>query len=291
MESASPTAPENLENYLAEIDSCKKQIEDLTVKISVLKLEESQIKAGNVDIFKELQDKISENTNKTAAILQSAKIKEADADAKLAEIVQRLADLDNAIALHSAENQAAATSNESRKASLLAAEAELAASKADFEAKQKEFEQASNSLSIQLQDAAIETRKLADLKDQLASQEQQIQSNRNQLNNDQEFFNRQSDQIHKDISAHGKKVDTDLAEQRALVAKAESDKNANQAILDEIKQRSDRLQELIINQKILSKEIDGKNAALKSQQDKVAEMTITLQGLKDELGKENKEIV
>lgn len=288
MEKVSPTAPDNLENYLARIDSCKEEIRNLDAKILTLKQESTNIENHNVEAFRELQDNIHADLKEAAELLKAAKSKDADSADKLLEASDIIAKHNEAISAHEKEKEDFAEQRKNTIDSLRLAQDEVSKLKEDSTVIALELnnkEKAHNEKELALE---IRAQQQSELHEQLQSLSQNNQSESNRIENSKADLNLQMQQIHKDIAESTAQRKSDIEEQRVISQKTEADKQSNQAILDEINERANRLQELILNQKIMSKSIDNKMEVLRGQEEKNREMINTLQSLKDELSKDSK---
>lgn len=286
METASPTAPDNLENYLAKVDSLKLEIKNLEDKIFSLQKERVDLEAGNADAFQSIKDKTIHELKDADAQLKAAKLIKVDNETKKSDLDAQIEAHRLAVASHESEkysfNKLRENAINTLKSSQADADKKCAenSSMAQWLANhKKELDDKESSLNVISQ-------KQAEKQEYLLNIQQQNKSDHEDNTNAKSQLDAQMNKIHQDIIEYGKQRDSDIAHVQSLANKSSADLTANQSILDEIKQRSERLQELIINQKIMSKDIDGRTAILRAQQDKTNEMIITLKGLKEELSKE-----
>jgi chromosome segregation ATPase len=278
-------APVNLDNYLAKIDSCKKEIEELSAEITKLKADKANLKTGNADELQSLKEKVALDLSDAKSALAAAKIRKANADAMNVDLEAKLSSLNVSISKHEKEKSDFAEHRKNATQVLLNSQAEANSQKAENETTSVDLTNQQKLLSDKESELNLRAQTQIELQKNLNELAKQNQNGFNDIENQKTALDAQMEKIHSDIEVYGKQRDEDFIISKNLADKAESETIKNQAILTEIKERQERLQELIINQKIMAKDIDNRTAALRSQQDKVNEMTITLQGLKDELSK------
>jgi hypothetical protein len=286
MPQVDPQAPENLDNYLLQIVEAKKVMADLSEKIASLKTEQAELQAENSKIFadmhaslaakiKEADDNVTESRKRLIDVNAQTK---ANSDTLATIESQQLAHLNN-VANFSAECDA--KRSEWKKA-IVDANAQKDAN--DVAAK----ENVDRKLSLdERQKALDETDRLQkERQEQLNAlankNESDLQINANAFNS----LQAQSDKLHSQIEEERTSRLADIATMQKTLDKATQERQINESILAQITEKTNRLQDLTLNQKLLSTDIDRKNSLLIAQQEKTSEMINRLQALKDELSKE-----
>jgi chromosome segregation ATPase len=286
MEKASPKSPDNIENYLDKTSIAKQELADITAKIWVLEAERVQLEAGNAEVLQSLKDKITAKLKEAEETLISAKQKEAEAEAKLVDVAnkhgvhnEKAKALDSAIVeFHDKlksnaevlKGEHAAIEQQKEKNATIAIS--LSERQVDYDKKKKELD-----LNV------VEYLKLYSQQEDVSLRQQAEEKKLTALRLSLEI---DAKNLKDSIDAQDKKFNEDLAELKTLSEKIESEKKENKAILDEIKQRNNRMQMLVISQKSTLREIETQRAVSQAIESNVREQTIVLQALKDELGTE-----
>lgn len=279
-------APENLDNYLSKILESKKIIEELNSQINDLKDEKSNIASENVASLELLIKKIKEDKKNTEENLKLSKIKLAELDARSLEIDQLDKYINDKKDTHSSNVLNTEIELNNKKEELKKLSLELSAQEDINKSNSKNNYDLKGELDIReksLNDRAAQQEELQKSLKELSEKNEQ-DSARNISS--YEALQAQSDKLHEQIDVEKSERREDLKKMQEVANVVITERNSNEQILIQITDKTNRMQDQILNLKLLNSDLDNKKTIAIAAQEKSSEMINRLQALKDELSKE-----